>query len=337
MRKLSVLIIALTCGFTALAQQQPFLKYGYKVKIATLSNGKYIEHFDQDTIVQIGTVMLNRRNGKLVSFVKSDTTFGEYSLQPELISRWMSPDPLAHEFYNQSPYNFSLNNPILFVDPDGAYPWPIHVRSFISTATTGGGLFSGDNRGASFNGTSRVYSAFTVDPSARTVSQPVTKSDRTVFYGIPGKLPPVVKTGTPEGSNDNINFSENTASFNFSHSGKDPITPGFATPALDVHAGLSFNEDLKKGILTVTGSFTGDKFPSTEAFITDQSGKTKLFLGAQMEKGGVGDLYGDNKENLFKVNMQVKFDDKGNFTGVQQGKTTYSVTDWNKKVQEGFK
>lgn len=119
MKKLPVLLIALTCGLSALAQQQPFEKYGYKVKIATLSKGKYVEHFDQDTIVQIGTVMFNRRSGKIVSFVEYDTIFGEYSLQPELISRWMSPDPLAEEFYNQSPYNFANDNPVNFVDPDG--------------------------------------------------------------------------------------------------------------------------------------------------------------------------------------------------------------------------
>ncbi|MBK8484761.1 MAG: hypothetical protein IPL31_10575 [Saprospiraceae bacterium] len=236
-----------------------------------------------------------------------------------------------------SPYSAMFCNPILNIDPDGTYPWPVHVRSFISTPTTGGGLFYGDGRGASFSGTSRVRSSFIVDPSAKSVTQPLTQSDPTIFFGIPGQLPPIVDKGTPTGSNDNISFAGNTASFDYSHSGKDPITPGFVTPALDVHAGLSFNEDLKNGVLTVTGAFTGDKFPSTEAFITDQSGKNKLFLGAQMEKGGVMDLYGDNKEKLFNVNMQIKFDDKGNFTGVQQGKTTYSVGDWNKKVQEDFK
>jgi hypothetical protein len=121
MKKIFILLIGLTCCLTSQAQQ-PFKEYGYKVKVATLSQGKYIEFFDQDTVVQIGTVLLNRRSGKIVSFVQYDTTFSEYSLQPELISRWMSPDPLAEEFYSESPYNFSHNNPIRYVDPDGAAP-----------------------------------------------------------------------------------------------------------------------------------------------------------------------------------------------------------------------
>lgn len=163
-----------------------------------------------------------------------------------------------------------------------------------------------------------------------------------MFYGVttPGgvNLPPAVKTGSPEGTNDNIRFSGDKASFDFSHSGKDPLTPGFATPALDVHSSLSFNEDMKNGVLTIMGSFTRDKFPSTEAFITDQSGKTKIFLGAQIENGGICDLYGDNnKKPLFNVNMHVKFDGKGNFTEVQVGKQNYTIADWNKKVQEDFK
>jgi hypothetical protein len=57
--------------------------------------------------------------------------------------------------------------------------------------------------------------------------QPVTKSDPTIFFGIPGQLPPEVKVGKPKGSNENIHFPGNTATFDFSHSGKDPITPAF--------------------------------------------------------------------------------------------------------------
>lgn len=292
-------------------------------------------------VVQAGNNKYLYNNKELLEELE-EYDYGARFYDP-VIGRWTSIDQLAEKMMIWSPYVYAFNNPIRFIDVGGEYPWPVQIRSFISNSATGGGLFRGDGRGASFSGTSRVRSSFTVDPSARSVSQPVTKSDPTVFFGFnnptPGgiSLPTAVKTGSPQGSNDNVSFAGSSASFDFSHSGKDPLTPGFATPSLDAHASLSFNEDLKNGVLTITGSFIGDKFPSTEAFVTDQSGKSKVFLGAKMENGGIGDLFGDNKKPLFDVNMQVKFDGKGDFTGVQVGKTTYTVADWNKRVQENFK
>ncbi len=324
-----MLISALRIGYT--------IEFGgKKYEILTLSKGKFKEVFDEDSIVQIGTVLFNTNSNQIVAFVKQDTLYSEASLKPEINTRWLSPDPLANKQPFISPYAYVNNNPILMFDPDGRLPWPVWVRSFISTPTTGGGFFSGDGRGASFDGTSRVHSSFTVDPSAKVVTQPVTKSDPTIFYGVPGQLPPTADVGRPTGSNDNISFGSNSASFDFSHSGKDPITPQFLTPSLDVHANLSLTEDTKNGVLTISGAFTGDQFPSTEAFILDQSGKTKLFLGAEKEQGGITDLFGDNKKTLFNVNMQVQFNEKGNFTGVKQGDKSYSVNDWNKHVQESF-
>jgi RHS repeat-associated protein len=276
---------------------------------------------------------LYRFNGKQF---ENDFDIGLYDYGSRLydprLGRWQSPDPLAPMFPNWSPFAFSFDNPVNFIDHDGRLPWPVTVRSFISTPSVGGGLFYGDGRGPSFSGTSRVYSNFIVDPARGSISNPSSRSDPTIFFPTNTR-----KTGSPTASISDQRNSEGVTSFKFSHSGKDPITPSLTTPALDVHAGLSFNEDLKKGVLTVSGTFSGDKFPSTEAFITDQSGKNKVFLGAQMENGGVSDLFGDNNKPLFNVNMQVNFDKNGNFTGVTQGGTNYSVSDWNKRVQEGFK
>ncbi|MEM6524674.1 MAG: RHS repeat-associated core domain-containing protein [Bacteroidota bacterium] len=99
--------------------QQPFEKYGKEVPIATMSNGKFEEFFDQDTLVQIGTVILNRLSGELYGFVKYDTLHSEATLDPQVISRWLSPDPLADHREWVNPYNFVQNNPILRIDPDG--------------------------------------------------------------------------------------------------------------------------------------------------------------------------------------------------------------------------
>ena len=101
---------------------QPFKEYGHEVQVTTLSKGKYQEFFDQDTVIQIGTVMFNWISKTITHFIEYDTIYSEATLEPEVISRWIQQDPLAEEFYNWSPYNFVYNNPIRFSDPTGLAP-----------------------------------------------------------------------------------------------------------------------------------------------------------------------------------------------------------------------
>ena len=126
--KNSYLFILFLMYFGIVQAQNPFEKFGYEPKIGTLSKGKYIEHFDNDSIVRIGTVLFNTYTNTIDAFATKDTVYSEANVDPTIMSRWISPDPLADEFPDKSPYNFVNNNPIRYTDPLGLAPNVIKLR-----------------------------------------------------------------------------------------------------------------------------------------------------------------------------------------------------------------
>ncbi len=126
MKKLGLLVLLLWCGI--LSAQNPFEQYDYDPKIGTLSNGEFIEDFDNDSIVRIGTIMLNVNNNTIASFVFETVTFTEAGAEPSVMSRWIGQDPLATEFPEDSPYVFVKNNPMMYTDPSGMAPETIYKK-----------------------------------------------------------------------------------------------------------------------------------------------------------------------------------------------------------------
>jgi hypothetical protein len=123
LKQISVTVCLLFFFFSTKAQDyNPYKSIGKKAKILTLSKGKYVEFFDTDSIQRIGTVMFNIRTKKIVKLLNAELVYKKAS-DNSSASRWYSADPLAEKFSSISPYVYAVNNPILFVDPDGQEIW----------------------------------------------------------------------------------------------------------------------------------------------------------------------------------------------------------------------
>lgn len=70
------------------------------------------------------------------------------------IRRWHAVDPLAHEYYSWAPYNYTLNNPVLYVDPNGEFVGTLiggvvgGIAGGIKAAVKGENILAGIGEGA---------------------------------------------------------------------------------------------------------------------------------------------------------------------------------------------
>ena len=126
-----------------------------KKEMLTLSKGKYVEVFDQDSIEHVGNILYNVNTQQIVGFADDLEATAAAMMQPEVISRWLQVDPLAAKFASMSPYCAMGNNPVLYTDPDGrafivgdgSGPNKYDKQFFNMLNARSGGVFAMDKKG----------------------------------------------------------------------------------------------------------------------------------------------------------------------------------------------
>jgi len=274
-----------------------------------------------------------RYNGK--EFVEEmgwyNLIYGFRNLDPAL-GRWWNVDKMSSLMPNWSTYCVSFNNPLKFIDFDGNIPYPITIRAFAPFKTFGGG-FHGDNRGYSSGIVSaRVHQKINFDTDKTRITTNAWSSPTWHKWN-----PDYKRTSTPSVNFEGdfkikMNGDAKTFDFRTHVAGSNPLTPG--APPIDVFSDFSITENKKAGTLDIRGKLTGDNFPSTEAFITDPSGNN-VFIGIGFYEGSPANLFGEDKDNpITSFNFSIITDRDGNFTGVKQGKTNYSLSEWNNRFEQ---
>lgn len=243
------------------------------------------------------------------------------------VQRFYSVDPKAAEMPSWSPYSFSFNNPILFIDPDGAFPYTFHIRAFAPPGAFKGSGFHDDNRGfsTSMGVTSRIKQNFTVDPTARTFTGGQPTSDPTIWNGFS-------RTATDEGG-ASASFGKNflgsaTADISANFEGSNPFFLG-AAPDIEVSTGISITENLKTNQLFVALDLSSKQFPATEGLIQDNAGNT-IFLAGAAAFGGASNLARADKKKVASVDLIIGINDKGVFQNVTMGGKQYTLEEFNK-------
>lgn len=143
-------------------------------------------------------------------------------------------------------------------------------------------------------------------------------------------------TETPSGSFSGVSSERNSLgndilSFSSSYSGSNPFFLGLA-PNIDVSSAFAVTENKDLGLLTITADVEADGFPSTEAFVADESGNA-VFIGGAAFEGGVLNLRGGSDQDVINATVQIRVSDEGAFQGVIHNGEQYSLQEWNERFE----
>lgn len=75
-------------------------------------------------------IEIQLRTGLVRAYDRSGRLVEEFVLPPEIPARFLQVDPSAHSYPNISPYAYVANNPLIYIDPTGAYIEPASQKEW---------------------------------------------------------------------------------------------------------------------------------------------------------------------------------------------------------------
>jgi len=118
MKKLTFTVLALWVVLVQAQAQNPYAALGIEERVLHYDDMNK-EMFDNDSIKPIGYALYSVKDGLLEIYDLKDSLVASQRIDPSNVARWLSVDPKAQKYPSWSPYNYTLGNPISFIDPDG--------------------------------------------------------------------------------------------------------------------------------------------------------------------------------------------------------------------------
>lgn len=266
----------------------------------------------------------------------------KYRIHDPRLNRFLSLDPLAPDYSWNSPYAFSENSLIAFIELEGLEKFSIHSASFAPFTSFGiwgeGGDFSGDGADRPFGtnpgAKSKISGGLKLEISNDQIVLLRQESYRR------GSMSKNLSTGETKYSEAKLDVTlgkgiDGSDIMHFHLYGGNALVSN--SPNIDVYGSMRFKwKELENGgtALNVSGKIFGDKFPANESFISDEFGNS-VFIGVSGAEGTpLSSLPFENKRSMSEFNLEIIFNDKEEITGVNYGGQNYTPDEWNTQFKD---